>query len=524
MNPSPSHVDAIVIGAGHNGLAAAAYLARAGRRVLVLERRPLIGGATVTEEVWPGYRVSSASYLCSLLHPTIIEDLALRDHGFEVYRREASGFAPFPDGSYLLLYPDAARTRAELERFCPRDVEAYFRFEADVERAADILEPWFLGPPPSLAQLAVAFRSAGAGDLFEPLFTGSVRALLESRFTDERLMAALATDGLIGTAAGPSDPGTAYVLLHHMMGRVLGARGLWGYVRGGMGRVAGALAAAASAHGAEIRAGAGVSRILTREGRAAGVVTEEGDTYFADVVLSNAHPSITYGLVDESLPADAARAVERWRTAGVSCKINMAVGELPDFACLPGAGPGPQHLGTIHLAPSMDFLDAAWEDARAGRPSAEPMVEVYIQTATDRTLAPPGKHILSCFTQYFPRALAEGLDRAVETARYADRVVESIARYAPNVPASIEAREVLTPADLEERFGLVGGHIFHGEITPDQMFGHGGQAGRLGLAGPETPVRGLVLCGSGAYPGGCVSGLPGYNAARFVLSRPSGPP
>lgn len=516
MNPSPSHYDAIVIGAGHNGLTAAAYLARAGKRVLVLERRPVLGGATVTEEVWPGYRVSSASYLCSLLHPTIIEDLALRDHGFQVYRREASGFAPFPDGSCLLLTPDPARTRAELNRFCPRDVEAFFQFEADIERAADILEPWFLGPPPTLGQLADAFRAAGAGELFEPLFTGSVRALLESRFTDERLMAVLATDGLIGTAAGPSGPGTAYVLLHHTMGRALGARGLWGYVRGGMGRVAEALAGAARARGAEIRTGAAVSRILTREGRAVGVATDEGDAYYADAILSNAHPAITYGLVEEALPPDAAAQIEGWRTAGVSCKINMAVTELPDFTCLPGTDAGPQHLGTIHLAPSMDFLDAAWADARAGRPSAAPMVEVYIQTATDRTLAPEGKHILSCFTQYFPCALAAGLDLRAEAEQYADRVVEMIGRYAPNVPGSVEAREILTPADLEARFGLIGGHIFHGEITPDQMFGGSESKGRLGLAGPETPVRGLLLCGSGAYPGGCVSGLPGYNAARIL--------
>jgi phytoene dehydrogenase-like protein len=518
MNPSSSHFDAIVVGAGHNGLTAAAYLARAGKRVLVLERRHVIGGATVTEEAWPGYRVSSASYLCSLLHPTIIDDLQLRANGLEVYRREASGFAPFPDGSYLLLYPDAARTRAELERFCPRDVNAYFQFEADVERAADILEPWFMGPPPTLAQLADAFRAEGASDLFEPLFTGSVRDLLESRFTDERLMAILATDGLIGTAAGPSDPGTAYVLLHHCMGRALGARGLWGYVRGGMGSVAKSLASAAATHGAEIRAGAAVSRILTDGGRAVGVETESGETLFASAILSNAHPEITYGLLDCAPPPDAVRALDGWHTAGVSCKINMAVNELPDFTCLPGTEPGPQHLGTIHLAPSMDFLDDAWADSREGRPCAAPMVEVYIQTATDRSLAPEGKHILSCFTQYYPYALAPGLHRAEETSEYADRVVDVIARYAPNVPASIEAREVLTPVDLEERFGLIGGHIFHGDITPDQMFGGAGSVGRMGLTGPETHVPGLVLCGSGAYPGGCVSGLPGHNAALFLLN------
>lgn len=519
MSNTQVRYDAIIIGAGHNGLVAAAYLSRAGLRVLALERREIIGGATVTEEVWPGYRVSSASYLCSLLHPRIVDDLELRRYGFEVYRRDTGGFAPFPDGSCLLLYPDAARTRAELERFCPRDVEAYFRFEADVERAADILEPFFFGAAPSLARLADAFADAGAQELFEPLFVGSVRRLLEARFTDERLMAVLATDGLIGTAAGPSDPGTAYVLLHHTMGRVLGVRGLWGYVRGGMGRIADSLGDSARAHGAQIRSDSAVDRIILRADRAVGVATESGDTFFADAILSNAHPSVTYGLVGSALPEECTSALAGWKTEGVSCKINLAVTELPDFTCLPGKEAGPQHLGTVHLAPSMDFLDLAWADGRAGLPSAQPMVEVYIQTATDRSLAPAGKHILSCFTQYYPYRVACGLDHADEKERYAGRVLETISRYAPNVCASVEARDVLTPADLEQRFGLIGGHIFHGEITPDQMFGGPGSAGRLGLSGPITPIPGLTLCGSGAFPGGCVSGLPGYIAARTLLDR-----
>ncbi len=521
MSESTTHYDAIVIGSGHNGLAAAAYLARAGRRVLVLESRDILGGATVTEETWPGYHVSTASYLCSLLHPQIVQDLELRRYGFEVYRRETGGFAPFPDGSRLLLYPDEGRTRAELERFCPRDADAYFRFESDIDRAANILEPFFFGHAPTLSRLADVFADAGATDLFEPFFIGSVRALLEARFTDERLMAILATDGLIGTAAGPSGPGTAYVLLHHYMGRVLGPRGLWGYVRGGMGRIADALAASARTHGAEIRADSEVEHILTRNEAAVGVVLRNGDTFTADAILSNAHPTITFGMVDGALPASLAAALQGWKTEGVSCKINMAVSELPDFAChpsSPGREPEPQHLGTVHLAPSMDFLDEAWADALGGRPSRAPMVEVYIQTATDRSLAPEGKHILSCFTQYYPRTLAAGLDHEVEAEAYADRVLETIAQYAPNVPASIEARQVLTPKELEDRFELTGGHIFHGDITPDQMFGSGKSAGRLGLGGPETPIRGLFLCGSGAFPGGCVSGIPGCNAARAVLT------
>lgn len=509
-----SHYDAIVIGAGHNGLTSAAYLARAGRKVLVLERRDILGGACTTEEVWPGYYISTAAYLCSLLHPLIIEDLELARYGFEVYRRQCGGFAPFPDGSHLMIFPDADRMRAEMDRFCPRDSEAYFQLEADVERAADILEPFFFGPSPSLGQLADAYVSAGAKDLFEQFFTLSVRALLERRFSDERLMAVLATDGLIGTAAGVSDPGTAYVMLHHYMGRALGARGIWGYVRGGMGNISKALAGSAQAHGAEIRLGAEVLCILVRNDRAVGVGLETGEEIYADSILSNADLRRTCSLLRKEVVPPAIRQALKWAgTDGVSCKINMAVTELPNFTLMPGTEPGPQHLGTVHLAPTMDFLDRAWNDAREGRPSNEPMVEVYIQTATDRSLSPSGKHILSCFTQYFPRHLAEGLSEAEEAERYADRVLEIIAQHAPNVLASVEARQVLTPKGIEERFGIFGGNIFHGDITPDQMFG-----GRMGLQSAYTGLPGLYVCGSAAYPGGCVSGIPGYNAAIEALA------
>lgn len=506
--------DAIVLGAGHNGLTCAAYLSRAGKRVLVLERREILGGACTTEEVWPGYHISTAAYLCSLLHPQIIEDLELKQHGFEVYRRECGGFAPFPDGSHLLLYPDAERTRQELQRFSPEDVDAYFQFEEDVERAADILEPHFFGPSPSMGKVADAYRAAGAIELFERFFTLSVRELLERRFTDERLMAVLATDGLIGTAAGVSDQGTAYVLLHHYMGKALGTRGIWGYVRAGMGSITKSLARSAEAKGAEIRLGAEVDRILVKGDRIFGIALKSGDEIEAEMVFSNADLRRTCSLLpDDSVPSNLRSALKSARTEGISCKINMAVSELPDFTAMPGTAPGPQHLGTVHLAPTMDFLDAAWQDAKQGIPSREPMVEVYIQTATDQSLSPPGKHILSCFTQYFPRTLADGLDDCEEGERYADRVLEIIARYAPNVPASVEARQVLTPKGIEERFGILGGNIFHGDITPDQMFG-----GRMGLQGAATGLPGLYICGSAAYPGGCVSGMPGYNAAMEARS------
>jgi len=505
--------DVVIVGGGHNGLVAAAYLARAGCGVLVLERREVLGGACVTESPWPGYRVSTAAYLCSLLAPRIIHELDLVRHGLQIYRREASGFAPFPDGSHLLLYPDTARTQAELQRFAPGDVEAFFRFEEEIERAAAVLEPFLFAPSPSLGQVADAFTRAGIGSLFPELFEDSVRAALERRFRDERLMAVLATDGLIGTRAGVGDPGTAYVMLHHYMGRALGARGLWGYVRGGMGRISEALAASAREQGAEIRTGVPVARILTRGGRAAGVVTAEGGEIHARAVLSNADAAATWGLVDGPIPDAVEVALPSWQPEGVSCKINLAVTELPDFALLPGREPGPQHLGTVHLAPTMDFLDRAWRDCRAGRPSAEPMVEVYIQTATDPSLAPPGRHILSCFTQYYPRRPADGVDPDWERESYVRRVLEQLERQAPNVPGSIEHVQVLTPRDLEERFGLPGGHIFHGDILPERMFGE-----RFGQRGAATVMPGLYLCGSAAWPGGCVSGIPGLNAARELLA------
>jgi len=530
-----SNYDAVVIGAGHNGLIAACYLARAGKRVLVLERREMVGGACVTEEVWPGYRVSTAAYLCSLLRPEIIQDLELERYGFEVYRRETSGFAPFPDGSYLSLLPDEGRMRAELLRFChetPEDVDAYFRFEADIERAAGVVEAWMGYDPPDWGALQGAFEAAGCGELYAPFVTGSVRDLLDARFRNSRLKGVLATDGLIGTYGGPSTPGTGYVLLYHYLGMALGARGAWGYVRGGMGRITEALAQDLRAHGGEIRTDAPVAAIRTqalpnagtgaRSGaRAVGVRLESGEEIEAGSVLSNADPYRTFEtlLGGKGMPQAGVPTWNRLVTqGGPSVKINLAVTELPRFTCLPergGAeGPGPEHLGTVHLGPDMDTFERGWEEAQRGYPATEPMVEMYLQTATDSGLTPPGRHILSLFTQYFPYNLAPGLDLDTERERYADRVVALVGRYAPNVPDSILHRQILTPRDLEARFGLTGGHIFHGDLLPPSR---GSEASNGGVLGARTPVFGLYLCGSGAHPGGCVFGAPGQSAARAVL-------
>ncbi|MCS6776415.1 MAG: NAD(P)/FAD-dependent oxidoreductase, partial [Chthonomonadaceae bacterium] len=360
--------DAIVIGAGHNGLIAAGYLARAGRRTLVVERWEQVGGACVTEEVWPGYHVSTAAYLCSLLRPEIVRDLELERYGFEVYRRETSGFAPFPDGRFLFLYPDAGRTREALAAFCkdtPEDIEAFFAFEADVERVAGIVEPFLLREPPAGNELEQAFHRAGAGRLYADCIQGSVRQLLDARFRDEGLKAVLATDGLIGTFGGPSTPGTAYVLLHHYLGRVLGTRGAWGYVRGGMGNITRALAASFRAHGGEIRPGAPAVRIISEHNTdLLRVVLESGEVIPARCVLSSADPYRTFHrLLGE--PVEGTAWAHLVTQGGASAKINLAVSELPRFSCLPRSDnvPGPEHLGTVHLCPSLEYLERAWQDA-----------------------------------------------------------------------------------------------------------------------------------------------------------------
>lgn len=521
--------DALIIGAGHNGLIAGAYLARAGRRVLILERRDLVGGACVTEEVWPGFQISTAAYLCSLLRPEIARDLELERRGFTIYGRETTGFAPFSDGEFLFLYPDAARTRESLTRFCagsPEDVEAYFQFEADIARVAATLDPFLMQPACPASDIREAMARDGIESLYAPFFEGAVRALLDARFRNDRLKAVLATDGLIGTYGGPSTPGTAYVLLHHCLGTATGVPGAWGYVRGGMGRLTTALADAVRDYGGTIRTGAPVRQLLvTEQGRAlrcTGAILESGETLRAAAVLSNADPYTTFVRM---MPPEAQPLLEQtgapWKRlvelGGASAKINLAVRELPHFVCLPEKEQHAARLGTVHLCPGLDYLERAWDEAKHGYPSTRPMIEMYLQTATDSSLAPPGKHVISLFVQYFPYHLAKGLDLETERARFADRVVAELARYAPNIPDSILDRQILTPRDLEARFGLTGGHIFHGDLLPPSL---GDRRPAPGFAGSQTPLPGLFLCGSGAHPGGCVFGAPGYLAAQRLLNQP----
>jgi phytoene dehydrogenase-like protein len=518
--------DAIVIGAGHNGLVSAAYLAKAGKHVLVLERADHVGGACVTREIWPGYDVSEGAYLCSLLLPEITQDLNLKAYGYEVYRRETSGYSPFLDGTNLFLYPDEEQTRKSLEAFLPDnpdDVAAYFDFEADVEVAAQIVEPFLNGTAPTDQELFQAFCDAGCEHLYGQFITGSVRDLLDARFTDDKLKTVLATDGLIGTYGGPSTPGTAYVLLHHYMGRAVGSRGSWGYVRGGMGRITEGLAQAFVDLGGEIRTSAAVAEIVTERAtdevpEVIGVRLENGELINAPVVLSNADPYRTF---QNLLPAELRPVNATWNLlktqGGASAKINLAVSELPRFTNLPynEAPIREEHFGTVHLCPSVEALETAWEEASKGYPATEPMIEMYNQTATDSTLTPEDGHILSLFVQYFPYNLAEGLDLDTEREKFADRVIDICGRYAPNVPGSVINRQVLTPRDLEQRFGLTGGHIFHGDLMPPTLFAARNPAN---IQGGRTGVKGLYLCGSGAHPGGCVYGAPGKLAAEACIA------
>jgi phytoene dehydrogenase-like protein len=519
--------DIIIIGAGHNGLVTAAYLAKTGRRVLVLERRELVGGCAVTEEVWPGYHVSTAAYLTSLLQDRIVRDLELERFGYTVDAKDPAFFSPFPDGRYLFMWQDRRKTLEQIAKFSRRDAEVYPAYEEHLERLSVFVESMLLVTPPDfpprsagdfLEYLKVAARASKLGrkDLVGLLkiFTQSAADFLDEWFESPELKVTLATDGVIGANGGPRSPGTAYILLHHCMGGVGGKRGLWGFVRGGMGAVTQAMAGSARSRGATIRLNATVERILVRGGRARGVVLQGGEEIAALTVVSNLDPVATFRrLVDEKeLPAEFVSDMRHFRIEGTSLKMNLALSGLPDFRALPGA-PGPHHRATMHICPSMDYVEHAWDDAKYGRPSERPLLEMTVPTMYDASLAPPGKHIMGIFLQYAPYTLREGTWDELR-GPFSERVLDVIEEYAPNIRSLIIDRQTLTPLDLERRFGLTGGNIFHGEMSLDQMFSMRPVAG---WAKYRTPIPGLYLCGSGAHPGGGVMGAPGYNAAREIL-------
>ncbi|SEP94134.1 Phytoene dehydrogenase-related protein [Solimonas aquatica] len=530
--------DAIIVGAGHNGLVCAAYLARAGRKVLLLERRGIVGGAAVSEEIAPGYRASTASYLVSLLLPAVACELRLKDFGYRVLTRNPSSFTPLPDGRSLLMGPDEALNQREIAKFSARDAQAYPRYEAWLTRIAEALEPALEDIPPELLPLPADYRHRGLLDRLRnlaralrfhramrklgaelpsalELIVGPARPILDRWFESEALKVTLATDAIIGAMAPPSAPGTGYVLLHHVMGTAGGARGVWGYVEGGMGALTQALWRSAQSLGAQLKLDAPVARVLVQGERAVGVQLESGERIEAGCVISNATPAITFLKLLEAgvLPEAFRSAVQRIDYSSAVMKINLALSELPDFTCLPGRALGPQHRGTIHISPTLEYLERAYEDARRGAPSREPVIEMTLPTSVDQTLAPAGHHIAQLFVQYAPYALAQGgWDELA--GPFAQRCIEAVNAYAPNFAASVLHRQLLSPLELERRFALTGGNIFHGAMSLHQLFGFRPVPG---WGDYRTPLKGLYLCGAGAHPGGGVSGAPGRNAAQVVL-------
>jgi phytoene dehydrogenase-like protein len=517
--------DVIVVGGGHNGLACAAYLARSGLDVLVLERRDIVGGAAATEEPWPGYRVSSASYVVSLMPPRIERELELRRHGYRVSLIDPDYWIPYPDGSSLTLWGDVGRTAEEIARFSKKDADAYVEFDRYFDRLGGLLRDLLFVVPPNLSlrdavswlRLGTKLRHWTGRDVAEivRLFTMSGVDFLDEWFEDERVKGALATQSIIGAWCGPMSPGSAYVLLHHWVGEVDGHAGAWGWVHGGMGAVGTALASSARAHGAEIQIGAAVRGIVVRDGRARGVELHDGSVIAARRVVSNAHPMTTYlDLVGEAhLPDEVVRDVRRYRTRSGSVKVNLALGEFPRPAGWDGPIPGEPHTGILAVSPSVEYLERAWDDAKYGRASTEPYLEAVLPTVFEPGLAPEGKHIALCFTQFGPYELADG-SWDQERDAYGRRVIGVIDRHCPGFASSVEQVEVLAPPDIEARFGLLGGNIFQGEMTPDQMFS---MRPIPGYADHRTPVRGLYLCGSGTHPGGGVMAVPGRNCASVVL-------
>jgi phytoene dehydrogenase-like protein len=519
--------DVVVLGGGHNGLVYAAYMARAGKKVLVLERRHVLGGAAVTEEVIPGFHVSVCSYVVSLLRPEIIRELDLPRHGLEILPLDGT-FTPMPGGDYLWRVNDHGRTFREISRHSRVDAEAYDEYgRAMVEMARFVKpildmtppDPWSLNPR-ELARLAFLgrrFRSLPGPDRYNQvqLMTMSATDFLDQWFETDVLKATMAASGIIGTFLGVRSPGTAYVLLHHYMGEIDGAFRSWGLARGGTGAISNAIASAAREAGVEIRTKASAARIFTRGGAARGVVLEDGEEIHASMVASSLDPRRTFlQLLDErELPGEFVEGVRRYKFRGSSGKVNFALDALPDFTSLPGSGP---HLrGAISISPGVDYMERAYDDAKYGRYSRRPYIDIVIPSLTDPSIAPPGRHVMSCFVQYAPYHLAEGTWDDQKEA-FGDTVVETISEYAPNFRNIIRHRQVVTPLDLEREWGLSEGNIFQGELSLEQLFF---LRPVPGWANYRTPIRGLYMCGSATHPGGGIMGAPGRNAALSVLAK-----
>ena len=524
--------DAVIIGGGHNGLVCAAYLAAAGLKVTVLERRAVVGGAAVTEEFHPGFRNSVAAYTVSLLNPKVIRDLDLPRYGLRVVERRLANFLPLDDSRYLKI--GAGRTEQEVAKFSARDAARLAAYGERLDTVADVLRDLVLETPPNvtaggwLEALPELLRGARLGKRLTKLnmpmrrellglFVKSAGDYLDSWFESAPIKAAYGFDGIVGNYASPYSAGSAYVLLHHVFGEVNGRKGAWGHAIGGMGAITQAMARSATMRGVEIRVGSPVREVLVENGRAAGVVTEMGEAMRARCVVSNLNPKLLYGsLIDAAaLPQDFRERIDQWRCGSGTFRMNVALSELPDFTVLPGRSTAEHHTSGIIMAPSLAYMDQAYLDAKAGGWSKQPIVEMLIPSTLDDSLAPPGQHVASLFCQHVAPVLPGGASWDDHREQVADVMIDLVNSHAPNFKAAVLGRQIMSPLDLERTFGLIGGDIFHGALSLDQLFsarpmlGHGDYRG---------PLKALYMCGSGTHPGGGVTGAPGHNAAREIIA------
>jgi phytoene dehydrogenase-like protein len=532
MPNSSNQRDAIIIGGGHNGLVCAAYLAAAGLKVTVLERRAVVGGAAVTEEFHPGFRNSVAAYTVSLLNPKVIRDLELARHGLTVVERRLSNFLPTADGRYLCT--GGGGTAREVAKFSPRDAGRLDEYGQRLDRIADVLRELVLQTPPNVvrgdwrAALPQLLRAARAGGRVRALdlnlqrellrlFSTSAGDYLDGWFESDPIKAVYGFDGIVGNYASPYTPGSAYVLLHHVFGETNGKKGVWGHAIGGMGAITQAMSRAAAERGVDIRLQSGVREVIVERGRAVGAITDSGETFRARAVVSNLNPKLLYQkLIDAAaLTPEFIERIGQWRCGSGTFRMNVALSELPSFNCLPGKNLSDHHTAGIILAPTLAYMEKAYFDARTEGWSRQPIVEMLIPSTLDDSLAPRGQHVASLFCQHVAPQLPNGESWDMHRERVADLMIDTVTAHAPNFNASVLGRQIMSPLDLERTFGLIGGDIFHGALQLDQLFsarpmlGHGDYRG---------PLPGLYMCGAGTHPGGGVTGAPGHNAAREILS------
>ncbi len=522
--------DVVIIGAGHNGLTCAAYLAMAGLRVRVVERRKVVGGAAVTEEFHPGFRNSVAAYTVSLLNPKVIADLKLFEHGLKIVERRVQNFLPSPDGNHLLT--GEGRTATSIAKLSAHDAAAFGDFVRELDTIADVLRDFVLRAPPNLVEgfgasaIREAFNVLGSANILRrlsldqqrsllDLFTRSAGEMLDERFEHDLVKALFGFDAIVGNYASPYTMGSAYVMLHHAFGEVNGKKGVWGHALGGMGAITQAMARSAREHGVEIVCESGAREVIVERGRATGVILENGPAIRARYVAAGLNPKLLYTRLvpADVLPADFLARIKNWRSGSGTFRMNVALSGLPSFAALPGEG---DHLTAgIILGPSLGYMDRAFQDARAHGWSREPVVELLIPSTLDDSLSPPGQHVASLFCQHVAPELPDGKTWDQHREEVADLMIATVDRYAPGFAASVLGRQILSPLDLERQFGLLGGDIFHGALTLNQLFS---ARPMLGHADYRGPLKGLYHCGSGAHPGGGVTGAPGHNAARAILS------